>query len=107
MLGYVILGVLAAFGFFCMLWAMGGLLLPRKRGGVLVFLCRPGLPADEAVLWDGWLRGLGFLKAPLLLVDSPLSPEQRQKLSSVHPHVEFCSLEELPSRLELERTEFG
>ncbi len=107
MLGQIVLGTLAAFGAFCVLWAVFGLFLPNCKGGALVYLCSPGKSCDGIVLYCRWLRGLGLLKAPLLLVDSTAPPIERQRLFQRHPHLEFCSLEELPSRLELERNKVG
>ncbi len=106
MLGQIILGAAAAFGVFCVLWAIWGLFLPSWRGSVLVFLCPPHRSCDAVIVCYRWLRGLGMIRAPLLLVDSDLPDEERLRLVRHHPYLEFCSLEELPSRLERERREF-
>lgn len=98
MLVWWILGVLAAFGAFCALWAAFGWLLPVWRGCVLVCICKGQTEEARALLCWRWLRGLGLIKAPLLMVGSGLSAD---------PDVEFCTLEALPSRLEQERDRFG
>ena len=92
--GIWILGVLAAFGLLCALWALFGWLLPGLKGGVLV-IC--GTPEPETFARIKLLRGLGFLDCPLILVGN-----WDQKF----PDTEICSPEELPSRLEMERKRF-
>lgn len=104
MLVWWILGVLAAFGAFCALWAAFGWLLPLWRGCALVCVCESGQDARQAAACYGWLHGLGLVKAPLLLVDTGLSDAERERLRHINP--EFCTLEALPSRLEQERDRF-
>ena len=95
MAGYVILGVLAAFGVLAVLWAGLGWLLPGGRGMVMVCMGAP----DEGILARyRWLRGLGLFSCPLIVAaeeaDLPV-PEG----------VELCEPEKLLLRLELERKE--
>ncbi len=97
---YCVLGVLAAFGALCVLWAAFGWLLPW-RGCSVVCLYRSVEDARLASLCCGWLHGLGLIKAPLLLVGSGLSETEQARLS--HPYVEFCTPEALASKLEQER----
>lgn len=94
MIGYVVLGMLAAFGGFCALWAGLGWLLPEGRGCVLVCY---GLPDVGIRSRYRWLHGAGLLKCPLLAVAKE-HPEDRD--------AEICGGEELLSRLELERRKF-
>lgn len=92
MAGYVILGTLAAFGAFCAVWAVFGWLLPELKGCILVCIGTP----EEAVLYRiKWMKGLGLLSCPLLVV----AEESRKDL-------EICSPEDLLSRLEMERKRF-
>ena len=94
MLGYVLLGFLAAFGAFCGLWAVFGWLLPEGGGAVLVCY---GLPDEGIRSRYQWLKGTGLLKSPLLAVAED-GPEW--------DGLEICSREELISRLEWERRKF-
>ena len=94
MAGYVILGALAAYGALCALWAVFGWLLPGLEGCALV--CR-GQPEPEQLARYRWLKGLGLLGCPLLVV-----AEGGQTL----PDVEICAGEDLLSRLEMERKRF-
>ncbi len=106
MLGFVILGVLAAFGALCALWAVFGLLLPGARGGVLVCLCRQG--SEEAILRRyGWLQAMGLLRCPLVLLDSSL-PQPRQRLiTEKNSNIRFFTLAEFTAGLQKERKELG
>lgn len=100
----IILGAFAAFGVFSCLWAIGGLFIPKARG-LSIYICPEGAACDGAVLRYRWLHGLGIVKAPILIVNSALTVPEQRRVSQKHPYIEFCSLEELPSRLELERKE--
>ena len=104
MANWIILTILAAFGALCALWAMLGFLLPGQRGAAMVCICC----GDEEPLLRhyGWLRGMGLLKGPLLLVDSGLTEEERIRLLKGRQGVEICSPEELYFRLEQERNNF-
>lgn len=103
MLGYVLLGALAAFGLFSIIWGIVGSFLSCWRGCILVYFSRSGKAPGTPILCYRWLQGLGLIKSPLLIVGSNISPQVRQRLQRRHSNIEFCSPEELPSRLELER----
>lgn len=105
MVWYCIIGVLAAFGLLCALWTVFGGLLGSGRGGVLVCCCRDGQEVS-LILRYSQLRGAGLLHCPMLVVGSPLTERERILLCRKHPGIEFCSPEELPARLELERKRF-
>ena len=93
MAGYVILGTLAAFGALCVLWACFGWLLPGGRGGAMVCV---GIPDEGLIARYQWLRGLGLIACPLLVVT--------EEGEAILPDgVEICSPEELLLRLEWER----
>lgn len=99
----IIIGTLAAWGVFCLLWTLLGWVLPGDDGGILLYLSTSRHSADGAILRHHWLRGLGIIKGPLLLLESNFSPEEQAILHKKYPGIEFCSLEALNSRLELER----
>ncbi len=89
--GYVILGTLAAFGCLCVLWTILGVFLPDLRGWTLVYW---GNAPEEALWRPRWLRSLGLLDCPMLIVSE--SAEERED-------AEICSPEMLLSRLTEER----
>ena len=95
MIGYFVLGTLAAFGCFCAVWAAFGWLLPGLEGCVLVCM---GTPKREILARSKWLRGMGLLNIPLLVV--------ADAGTEAVPETEICSREELIHRLEWERNRF-
>lgn len=92
MMGYVVLGLLAAFGGYCALWTLFGFLLPGSRRCTLVLLCSPH---DEPALLRRllWLREMGLLRCALLVSGRSLNARQRQRLQQKFPSVEFCDPE--------------
>ena len=94
MAGYLVLGVLAAFGLLCAAWAVFGWLLPGMKGCALVCM---GAPGEEIVARYKLLRGMGLLDCPLLVV---------AEAESESADIEICSGEDLLSRLEWERKRF-
>ena len=107
MIIWIILTVLAAFGALCALWALFGFLLPGQRGAAVVCLCRDDAREEQIIRHYGWLRDLGFIRAPLLLVDGTMTEEEQARLLKCRQGVEICTMEELPSRLEQERNRLG
>ncbi len=106
MLGFVILGVFAAFGVLCVLWVLYGALLPGFKGGAMVFYSKPD--TEEAILRRyGWLRDLGLVRCPLILLDSGTSVERREQIHRKYHNVEFYTLAEWTARLDEERKEIG
>lgn len=97
MAGYVLVGALAAFGAFSVLWAMLGWLLPAGQEEVLVLPGRKGKGALPNAGRYLWLRGLGLLKCPMVMADAGLS--DREKVWLEHKGIEICSLAELSERL--------
>lgn len=94
MAGYVVLGMLAAFGCLCALWVSFGWLLPGLRGCALVCWEVP----DEGILRRvKWMKGLGALDCPLLVV---------AEAGESSTDMEICSGKDLLSRLEMERKRF-
>ncbi len=94
MAGYLVLGVLAAFGLLCAAWAVFGWLLPGMKGCVLVCV---GVPEEQMLAKYRLLHGLGILECPLLVVAD---------LENERIEYEICGREELFSRLERERKRF-
>lgn len=103
MVTWIVLAVLAAFGALCVIWALFGFLLPGQRGAALVCVCRGSAREEQLIRHYGWLRDLGLLRAPLLLIDGGLTEEERARLPKCRQGVEICGPEELYSRLEQER----
>ena len=87
-------GMLAAFGAFCALWATFGWLLPGLKGCAVVCW---GLPEEQTLAAFRWLKGMGLLSCPLLIV---------AEAGQVGTDVEICAGETLLSRLEMERKRF-
>lgn len=95
MAGYVILGMLAAFGLLCALWVMFGWLIPGGKGGCLVCVGKSFSLVKRLM----WLREMGLLQCPLWVQGENLSEEERAWLRSLG--IEICSLK----GLELERNQ--
>lgn len=91
-LWYVILGMLASYGLLCALWALFGWILPDGEGCAL---CCVGMPEEGTLRRYRWLKNMGLLKVPLLVIAEEAQP--------VWEETEICSREELLSRLERER----
>lgn len=94
MAGYILIGTLAAFGAFSAFWALFGWLLPGGKGCALVCF---GVPDDGILSRYRWLKGLGLMHCPLLIVAEEDGFSCRD--------TEICSGENLLSRLERERLE--
>ena len=94
MAGYVILGLLAAFGLLSALWVALGWLLPGDEGWMLVFI---GQPRPEQLARIRWLRSLGFLSCPVLSV----TEDGKRNLD-----MEICSGNTCCSPPEWERNQF-
>lgn len=92
--GYIIIGTLAAFGALSLLWTLLGWLLPGGKGCVLVCF---GAPDVGMVSRCRWLRGMGFLRCPLLAVEV--------EEAVFGDDMEICAGEDLLARLEWERNQ--
>lgn len=90
MLGYFVLGTLAAFGALSLMWTLFGWLLPGGKGCAVV-CC--GVPYPEALIRFRWLRSLGLLNCPVILVSES---------AVVGTDAEKCNEEELLVRLKQE-----
>ena len=101
--GYIFLGTAAAFGVFCALWTVFGWLMSGGEGGALVCRCKPGRSELPLIRRYIFLREIGLIRIPLLLLDCSLPEQELAKLRSKCRTIEICSLEALPARLELER----
>ena len=98
MAGYILLGTLAGFGLLSSLWVFFGWLLPGAKGGALVCI---GWPDEGTVSRYRWLREIGMLHCPLLIVTEEANLPEEERLCSCG--IELCSPETLVSRLERER----
>ncbi len=95
MLWQLVFAVFAAFGLLSALWAVWGMLLPACRDGWL--LC-PGKPGSLGFVGMYlWLRGVGLVSCPLMVLDIGLSDAQRKRLTD--QGIEILTAEELPNRL--------
>ena len=97
MAGYLVLGTLAAFGAWSILWALSGWLLPGGQEGALIEPGRPGETEATVVRRYLWLRGLGLLRQPLVVVDLGLTEPEKTWLTD--RGIEICSRSELAERL--------
>ena len=97
MAGYLIIGTLAAFGLFCVLWALFGWLLPGGKEGWLVYPGGPGEGELSFVRRYLWLKGMGLINCPLIIMDLGLCDREREWLSS--KGIEIYSPQEVTERL--------
>lgn len=98
---WIVLGVLAAFGALCALWALFGFLLPGQRGAVTVCLCRGDGTEEALIRRHRWLRDMGLTHSPLLLLDGGLTDEDKGRLT--RQGLVICDMAELSARVEQER----
>ena len=97
MAGYIVIGALAAFGMLSAVWVLLGWMLPSGREGLLLY---PAVAGEKVLSFAWrylWLRGLGFLRCPMVMVDTDLADPERQWLEG--HGIEICGPEELNSRL--------
>ncbi len=106
MVGFVLIGALAAFGLVSALWALTGWLLPGGHGGGAVCLCKPGLKNLATIRRFCLLRDLGLFRGPIWLVNCGLPEEEMRELNRLGRGTELCTMEELKVRLEQEYTRF-
>lgn len=92
MLGYVVIGALAAFGLVSAVWILCGLVLPKTTGGVLLFFGEDAVAFARRYLW---LREMGLLRCPLWVVEPDADAWQWLK----DRNIEICSRETLVTRL--------
>lgn len=103
MIWYGILAALAAYGLVCALWSVGGWLLSGGRTVVVCF-CE-----SEKQVWLGrrrcrFLRDSGLVRRAIVVAAPEVIPPE---LAQVPDETEFCSPEELSSRLGTERKHIG
>ncbi len=92
---------LAAWGIFCAGWLIWGWLLQSESKQEPVLLCYA--PDRElSICRCRWLQDLGLLNGKLIVISDGLSPQVQEILLRKYPNLEFCSLEALPRRLEVE-----
>ena len=95
MIWLVILALMAAFGIWCAAFLLFGWLFSEDDRAIMICLLPEDRFPDGIITRFRWLREMGLVRPPLLIVSQPIQPEQ--------PDVEYCSLQDLPARLELER----
>ena len=96
MLWFILLGALAAFGLLCCIYCIAGLFLSDDTRPKLVCLLPRNHHPDGAIVRYRLLRDLGLVQEPLLILGA--------KSENMGTDIEFCTVEELSARLELERT---
>lgn len=97
MLWQIVFTVLAAWGLLCALWAGFGWLLSGSRPVTLVVLCPKEYPEgilDRLLLLDR----LGLLRCRIIA-----AADARERLKAQYESIEFCTLADLPARIEAER----
>lgn len=101
MVWQVLFTVLAAWGLLCALWAGFGWMLSGSRFVTIAVLCPRKNP--EGIL-DRllWLDGLGLLRCRLI---AAIPETAGVHLAQQYEGIEFCTLADLPARLEAEREE--
>lgn len=104
---FIVIGVAAVWGVLSVLCLLLGWLLPGDRRAHMLYLCEPDTCAEYVIFGYQWMRELGIVAGSLLLVDSTATPKEMEILKRKHKGVEFCSLEDLKTRLELERDQIG
>ena len=92
MAGYILLGLLAAFGAFSAVWALLGWILSGGRQGILVSFGDGNRSFVRRYLW---LRSLGLVSCPLILVEQTKSDSDYL----TERGIEICTPEELAIRL--------
>ena len=82
MLGYAVIGMLAAFGTLCALWVMLGIFLPGSRTTVTYCLC-----AEEDAIYIRrrwrWLQDLGLVRGRIVILR-----DRRQALEYIKQELE-------------------
>lgn len=99
---YICLGTMAAFGLLSAVWCLLGWLLPA---GDEVLVCCGGTDAHAVARRYLWLRGMGLIRCPLILVGCDLSPPEQAWMED--HGIEVCSPEALPRRLGTGEKELG
>ena len=95
MLWFVLLMMLAAFGLFCCIYCTVGFFLSNDRRPLLICLLPRDHHPDGAIARYRLLRDLGLVHGPLLIMGTGAE--------DMGADIEFCTAQELPARLELER----
>ena len=96
MIWLVMLVLMAAFGTWCAIFLIFGWLFSGDDRALMICLLPEDRFPDGIIRRFRWLQELGIVRPPLLIISQPIQPEL--------PDVEYCSLQDLPARLELERT---
>jgi hypothetical protein len=98
----ILFSALCAWGALSLTWVLLGWLLCGDFTALIFCPSRMRHP-DGAIARYVWLRGLGVLREPLLIVGD-IEESEQTILKKIYPDVEFLRPDTLADRLELERT---
>ena len=101
----ICIAVMAAFGALSMLWAFFGWMLPGSGEGLMLCRGTPGLPESGFIRRYLFLRDLGLIGSPLIIVDQGLADAERHWLQNRRCGIELLSPAEFAEWLELERNQ--
>ena len=90
MFWYVLLGFFAAVGVLSLLWLCAGLFLPDEKKQP-VAICCPQNGTLTLLRRYRWLRELGLVRCPIVLLDSDLSLQEQKTLAQHYPCISFST----------------
>lgn len=91
---YVCMGMLAAFGLWCVLWTVFGGLRMKEPG--MVCICRHGSRLETVIRRWNRLRSWNLLSGRLLVIDLDLTEQEKTDILRLGREIEFCRPEDLP-----------
>ena len=102
---------LQATGVLMLLWTLvGWLVLGHDRGGAVVYRVTELSRVEAFLRCCQWLRGIGMIRMPVLLVDGGLDSREREELehmAAVREDVRICTGAGLEEELKWEAERFG
>lgn len=102
---------LQATGVLMLLWALvGWLVLGHDRGGAVVYRVTELSRVEAFLRCCQWLRGIGMIRMPVLLVDGGLGSREREQLERMaagRDGVRICDRDCLEEELKWEAERFG
>lgn len=97
------IAVMASFGAMSILWAIFGWMLPGGAGGIIICFGEPGASETGFVRRYLFLRDLGLLNCPMILVDRGMTETERRWLNKRCSGIVIMNGAEFAQWLELER----
>ena len=91
---YICMGMLSAFGLWCVCWTVFGWLRLKEPG--MVCIARPGPGLAAAICRWNRLRSWNLLTGRLLVMDEGLTEQEKIAILRLGREIEFCRPEELP-----------